>query len=390
MLTALLLLGCGSDKAKENADDAVVFSILLRDGESGSHYQLDVKRSECTATQASVLGRLQNSGERITVSVSKSPETMTDAERKVLIAAVISVYENSAPSPSEPNTTPDPGIDVEKEMVTLSLSDRASGTLYQFTFDAALLGDTQKALVKAQAQAGTMLVNVQKDPVQMTEGEREALLQDILGELYIPEPSNDPKATILIDAGHGFTNSYGVPDKGTGDGTPFHDLTGKYESDLNLAVAMRLKEKLIKAGYAVIMIRESQVDEPLHINDRVRRINSLGADMMISIHGNAAAPAASGARVYWHSANDQAQISQEYADTVANAINAVAGTTLVPAAVYEGDYAVVRDVHSPSVLVESCFLTNEDDAKLASDPLWVERMADALCSGIDSQCTISE
>ena len=385
LLAMLLTLGCGSAKNEDGTEDAVVFSVLLRDSESGSHYQLNIKRSECTATQAAVLGRLQNSGMRITVSVPKSPESMSDKERLHLIAEIISVYENEEASSSQkPNTTP--SVEIPEELVTLSLSDRQSGKIYEFTFDISKLDKTYKTLVLTQAQAGTMLVNVQKDPLQMTEDEQEGLIRDVLNELYIPAPSNNPKATVLIDAGHGFTNSYGVPDQGTGDDTPYHTLTGKYESDLNLAVALRLKEKLIKAGYAVIMIRESQVDEPLHINDRVRRINSLGADLMISVHGNAAAPAASGARVYWHSDNDAPQFSKEYADTVADAINAVAGTTLVPATVYEGDYAVVRDVHIPSVLVETCFLTNEEDAKLVSDPLWVERMADALCSGIDRQC----
>lgn len=385
VLATLFTVGCGSEKRKENPEEELVFSVLLRDSQSGSHYQMDIKCSECTATQASVLARLQDSKQRITVSVPKSPETMTPAERKALISLIVSAYENEGgPSNQTPNT--DPIVDVPEELVTLSLSDRSSGNLYDFTFDVSKLDKVYKTLVLTQAEVGTMLVNIEKDPLQMTEDEKEMLIQDVLDELYMPGPVSNPKATVLVDAGHGFTNSYGVPDKGTGDNTPYHTLTGKYESDLNLAIAMRLKEKLIKAGYAVIMIRESQVDEHLHINDRVRRINSLGADMMISIHGNAAAPAASGARVYWHSDNDAPEFSKEYAETVAEAINEVAGTTLVPATVYEGDYAVVRDVHIPSVLVETCFLTNEEDASLVSDPLWIERMADALCSGIDRQC----
>ncbi len=388
VLALLLLAGCGSnDKGKDDTDDTPIFTVLLRDSEGGTHYQLEIKRSECTDMQASVLDRLQNSGERITVSVPKAPENMSSEERQALIAAVIDVYEKAENTTSSAPETPSP-VDPKEEWITLSLSDRKSGALYDFTFDATDLNDTDKALI--QAKDGTVLLDIEKDPVDMTNEERNALLKAVLSELYAPIPSENPKATVLIDAGHGFTNSNGVPDKGTGEGTPYYELTKQYESDLNLAIALRLKEKLIKAGYAVIMIREDEVDEYLSVNDRVRRINAMGADIMISIHGNAASESASGARVYWHHSNVKAEISEAYASTVADAINGVAGTTLVQAKVYEGDYAVVRDVHIPSVLVETCFLTNVNDANLVSDPLWVERMADALCNGVDNQCSINK
>jgi len=383
-----MLSGCGSGK-NSAADDKVMFSVLLRDSERGTHYQFDIKRSECSATQASVLDRLENSGMRIAVSVSKSPDQMTDNERQKLISAIIEEYrriENEENKNNGSTVTPEdptPGMDPMKEPVTLSLSDAESGATYSFTFDASELSDEDKALITAQIESGTLIMDIQEDPAEMTEIQKQDLLAKIISILsYVPP---EPIATVLIDAGHGFANSEGVIDKGTGHGSPYYDLTGKYESDLNLAIALCLKEKLIDAGFAVIMIRESEVFETLGINDRVRRINALGADIMISVHGNAAGATASGARVYWNRKNRHAEICEAYAQTVTDAINSVEGTTLVEAKMYEGDYAVVRDVHIPSVLVETCFLTNQADAQMASDPIWVERMADALCLGLQNQ-----
>jgi N-acetylmuramoyl-L-alanine amidase len=114
-------------------------------------------------------------------------------------------------------------------------------------------------------------------------------------------------------------------------------------------------------------------------------IKSSGADFSVSVHCNSFdSLTVNGARVYWHENNANAQQSEALAETLAQAINGISNTTNKEAYAAQGSYAVVRDVHIPSVLVETCFLTGEEDAKLASDPMWIYRMALALFNGIEA------
>ena len=200
------------------------------------------------------------------------------------------------------------------------------------------------------------------------------------------EDPDEKKTVVYIDAGHGFTNSYGVADKGTGDGTPYHDLTGKYESDLNLEVALKLKELLLAKGYDVLMSRESEVAEHLTINQRVARANASGADIFISIHANSAVATAKGARVYYSTANPAQVKCEKYAKLVAAALNTVDGASLKTVNVFNDrpDVGVIKAVNMPTVLIETCFLTNEEDAALAATEEWTLAMATGLANGIQS------
>ncbi len=416
--TALFFASCGEDEIAPK-EDVTTITVLLRDSATGAHHQVDVKLWQLNAEDRALLAQLQDKGVRITVSVPKAPLAMTEDERLALVKEAINAYhaqENNekpiVPSnpvdPNDPITPPDDPIDPDdnnnsdvnddnnnsdnnkpepmKEPITLNLCDTESGKSYTFIFDAVNLSAVEKNLVKEQCDRGVLTMAVSKDPAEMSDDEKKALLDAVIVLLsYVPPSPPVPHATVFVDAGHGYTNSYGVVDKGSGDGSPYHALTGLYESDLNLMIALHLKEKLIKAGFAVIMSREGEVNEHLTINDRARMINASGADFVVSVHCNSASPAAKGARVYWHSNNDEADISKAYAEKVADAINEIGGITNKKAYADEGSYAVVRDVHMASVLVETCFLTNEEDAKMASDPRFAERMAEALCQGICRQ-----
>ena len=194
---------------------------------------------------------------------------------------------------------------------------------------------------------------------------------------------------IYIDAGHGFTNSPAggsLMDKGSGNDTAYNDLTGKYESDLNLEIALKLKDVLISKGYEVIMIRESEVAEHLDPSMRVNRINESEFDIFISIHANAFdREDVCGARVYYSSLNSNALKCQRYASAMAAALNSVEGASQKNVTVENhDDIAVLKGVKKPTVLVETCFLTSPTDAELASSEEWIEKMALGMSIGIEN------
>src|SRR5262249_22477526 len=60
--------------------------------------------------------------------------------------------------------------------------------------------------------------------------------------------------------------------------------TGLYEGDANLAVAQRLRTMLEAAGARVVMTRTTSA--PVELNARVRLADSIGAELLISIHNN--------------------------------------------------------------------------------------------------------
>ena len=206
-------------------------------------------------------------------------------------------------------------------------------------------------------------------------------------------PSEKQNKVVYVDAGHGFGNSYGVADKGAGDGTPYHTLTGKLESELNLEVALKVKEILLSMGYDVIMTRESESTEYVTINDRVAAVNASDADIFVSIHANSStASSAKGARVYYSTLNLGAAKCEKYANCMAAALNATEGASLktVTVSTDRPDVGVIKGVKVPTVLVETCFLTNEEDAALAASEEWIALMAEGICRGIENYLTLSE
>ncbi|HAI87616.1 MAG TPA: N-acetylmuramoyl-L-alanine amidase, partial [Firmicutes bacterium] len=75
--------------------------------------------------------------------------------------------------------------------------------------------------------------------------------------------------TVLIDPGHGGTDPGSVRD-------------GVFEKDLNLDMALKLKQLLAESGAQVVMTRDS--DCSVQLSDRSRMANELMPDAVISIH----------------------------------------------------------------------------------------------------------
>jgi N-acetylmuramoyl-L-alanine amidase len=87
-------------------------------------------------------------------------------------------------------------------------------------------------------------------------------------------PAADTRPLIVIDPGHGGTNS-GAPGA----------VPGLHEKQVTLALARLLWEELTERGYRVVMTRDRDVY--LTLRQRVRLANRLGAALFISLHTNA-------------------------------------------------------------------------------------------------------
>ena len=101
-----------------------------------------------------------------------------------------------------------------------------------------------------------------------------------------------PKAIIGIDAGHQAQANYELEPIGPGSSQKKIKVTsgtrgaytGKAEGTLNLEIALKLKESLLKRGYKVVMVRET-ADVNISNSERAKKLNKK-CDISIRIHAD--------------------------------------------------------------------------------------------------------
>lgn len=198
--------------------------------------------------------------------------------------------------------------------------------------------------------------------------------------------------TIFVDAGHGFQSLSGVMDLGAGTDSEYTRISqeeyGKalYEADLTLAIAQKVRDILESKGYTVIMSREGYVNEYLNPTQRAQRVNASGADVSLSVHANFFSDTSVyGARVYYCDSRSDAAECRKYAEAVAKAIDSAGASRKQTNTYVDNSLAMVNGPRVPAVLVETCFITNEQDARNALTEEWQTQMATAIVNAICTQ-----
>ena len=175
---------------------------------------------------------------------------------------------------------------------------------------------------------------------------------------------------IVVDAGHGGSNPGAV-----GNNTR--------ESDNNLAVALKLQDKLTRSGAKVIMTRSSDKTVAAEgstltkeLAARVDLAEANHADLFISLHSNENADTTiQGATTYYNS--DQ---SAKVAQTVQNSLVDVTGAT--DKGTSQANFYVIRTPSMPSVLVEMGFVSNSTEAKKLNTDAYRDEIATGVSKGI--------
>jgi len=181
---------------------------------------------------------------------------------------------------------------------------------------------------------------------------------------------------VLIDPGHG----------GIDSGCHWGDL---FEKDLTLDMAFSLKNRLEAEQIAAILTRSTDDDlDPLEPNirgrhqrdleARVRLAREVGADILVSIHVNAAgSERLSGGMVFYQphlpeSRRLAAHIQAELQKVLPGNQNGI----------LPGNFYLLRHVPYPTVLVEAGFLTGAADRERLSTPSGRRAIAEAIAAGI--------
>ncbi|HWX17420.1 MAG TPA: N-acetylmuramoyl-L-alanine amidase [Chthoniobacterales bacterium] len=167
---------------------------------------------------------------------------------------------------------------------------------------------------------------------------------------------------VVIDAGHGGFDRGGIPSQRIAEKT------------MTLDVALRLRKKLIEAGYRVVMTRDSDVFVPLP--GRVSVANSNQNAIFICIHFNSATRTeANGIETYYYRRDAMALAANIHRNVIAGAPSENRG-------IRRRGYYVLRKTNIPAVLVECGFLTNPAEGQLALTAAYRDKLAEEITRGI--------
>jgi N-acetylmuramoyl-L-alanine amidase len=221
------------------------------------------------------------------------------------------------------------------------------------------------------------------------------------------------KPVVVIDPGHGGADPGAV---GVG---------GVLEKDIVMAVAWHLRAILAATGrYTVVMTRKSDIFVPL--DQRLRLSRRYGADLFVSIHADAVAqnfaPHVRGATVYTlseqasdeqarrlaekensadllaglvapHESGDDVRnilidlLKQETANFSADFQSLLVGELRKSISVARepqrsAAFKVLKQTHSPAVLLELGYMSNPDDQKLMNSTNWQRQVASTIAAAI--------
>ncbi|HBH95130.1 MAG TPA: N-acetylmuramoyl-L-alanine amidase [Ruminococcaceae bacterium] len=182
--------------------------------------------------------------------------------------------------------------------------------------------------------------------------------------------------TIGIDPGHGYTRP-GVFDPGS--------IGYIREVDANLAIAKEVERQLKALGANVVRLKtESEVAET---EERPNILRPYGIDMFISIHSNKmkGVETARGTEAYYFTPYSQplaAAVSAQIADYFTHNVYSD-GADKNRGAKYSY-YLVTKQQDFPSILVETAFVSNEEDALALANPEHQKNIAARIVKGIQS------
>ena len=162
-------------------------------------------------------------------------------------------------------------------------------------------------------------------------------------------------------------------DPGHGGSDPGSSGNGIVEKDLNLKLALGVRDRLQNLGVKVIMSRDT--DKFVALQDISGGANAANPDVFVSIHQNSFTTAAPyGIETYYNKEMDKA---------VANSLqnNLIKNTNAYNRGVKFGDLHVVRETYMPASLVECGFLSNPDEANLLKSESYQNKIMDAIANG---------
>jgi N-acetylmuramoyl-L-alanine amidase len=167
-------------------------------------------------------------------------------------------------------------------------------------------------------------------------------------------------------------------DPGHGAHDPGATANGAQEKEVVLDIALRVEAKLRAAGANVVMTRSD--DTYVELEERANIANRAKASSFVSIHANAGPSSAHGAETYWLNSEETSEDSKKMAAAIQKHLIGELNTN--DRGVKTANFSVLRNTDMPAALVETGFLTNEEEAKKMKADDFREKAAKGIYKGI--------
>lgn len=168
---------------------------------------------------------------------------------------------------------------------------------------------------------------------------------------------------LVIDPGHGGSD-YGSRGE-----------SSLVEKSLTLYIANKIKEYLDKKQISVIMTRND--DRYVTLEERAKIANKNKARCFISIHINSSGvDSAEGTEVYTFTKGDE---GERLASNVLDKI--VSSVKLKNRGVKFANFTVLKETEMPSILVETCFISNPKERGLLKEDYFKDKIALSIANG---------
>ncbi|MBQ9539713.1 MAG: N-acetylmuramoyl-L-alanine amidase, partial [Treponema sp.] len=273
----------------------------------------------------------------------------------------------------------------------------------------------------------TVSLKLDPAPVSVPAGTGEVSRPVVSGASGIVVPDLSPSAGQSSEDGRAFSIGAILIDPGHGGKDPGASATftvkGKkvsvVEKNINLKIALKLYDMLTKAYPKKRILMTRNTDKYLSLEERTDIANSvkLGeneAVLYLSVHVNASLDkSATGFEVWYLSPGYRRQVidgstsedkslltilnsmmEEEYttesilmAKFIEDGINAQVGSLSPRRGIKEEEWFVVRNAKMPSVLVETGFLSNEQEAALLSDDDYLKKLSLGIYNGLGAFIT---
>jgi N-acetylmuramoyl-L-alanine amidase len=180
---------------------------------------------------------------------------------------------------------------------------------------------------------------------------------------------------VVIDPGHGGSD----PGAAAGLGG---SADGLFEADLVMDIGRRIEGRLSATGVMAVLSRSAD-GNPEEL-ERAELANSLGADLVVSLHCERAGSAtASGVATYFYGHDRPgawSAVGERLADLIRREL--VARTGLVDCQSHPRTWDLLRRTSMPAVRLDVGYLSNPEDAARLADPSFRDVVADSVVVGI--------
>ena len=158
---------------------------------------------------------------------------------------------------------------------------------------------------------------------------------------------------------------------------------GYKESNLNLSIALAVRDELARHGVSSMMSRTTDADSEL--TERIKECNDYDPDLALDIHNNASgAGNGDGAEVFYHYKGGASKdLAQNILDSiVANTEQNSRGLKVKLNSRGTDYFGFIRETMAPAVIVECAFVDNKDDLAVIDTYEEQQLMGEAIAKGI--------